>query len=79
MYTLKVSYSDVGEGGVSVNCEKKHNFFLNTLYLVLLKLSLSNSFWVPMFPVFSSIAHSTRAVFFSFALVTLPESSSVLV
>ena len=23
---LKVSYSDEGEGGVVVNCEKKHNF-----------------------------------------------------
>ena len=27
---LKVSYSDVGEGGVAVNCEKTQ-FFLNTL------------------------------------------------
>ena len=27
---LKVSYSDVGEGGVAVNCEKTH-FFLDTL------------------------------------------------
>ena len=23
---LKVSYSDKGEGGVAVNCKKKHNF-----------------------------------------------------
>ena len=23
---LKVFYSDLGEGGVAVNCEKKHNF-----------------------------------------------------
>ena len=30
---LKVSYSDVGEGGVGVNCEK-NQFFLNTLYLM---------------------------------------------
>ena len=30
---LKVSYSDVGEGGVAVNCEKKPQFFLNTLYM----------------------------------------------
>ena len=29
---LKVSYSDVGEGGVAVNCEKTL-FFLNTLYI----------------------------------------------
>ena len=29
---LKVSYSDEGEGGVAVNCEKIQ-FFLNTLYL----------------------------------------------
>ena len=29
---LKVSYSDVGEGGVAVNCEKTQ-FFLNTLYI----------------------------------------------
>ena len=29
---MKVSYSDVGEGGVAVNCEKTQ-FFLNTLYL----------------------------------------------
>ena len=29
---MKVSYSDVGEGGVSVNCEKIQ-FFLNTLYI----------------------------------------------
>ena len=28
---LKVSYSDVGEGAVAVNCEKTQ-FFLNTLY-----------------------------------------------
>ena len=27
---LKVSYIDVGEGGVAVNCEKTQ-FFLNTL------------------------------------------------
>ena len=32
--TLKVSYSDVGEGGVvAVNCEKTQ-FFMNTLYLI---------------------------------------------
>ena len=30
MRAWKVSYSDVGEEGVAVNCEKK--FFLNTLY-----------------------------------------------
>ena len=30
--SLKVSYSDAGEGGVAVNCEKPQ-FFLNTLYL----------------------------------------------
>ena len=29
---LKVSYSDVGEGGIAVNCEKKQ-VFLNTLYM----------------------------------------------
>ena len=29
---MKVSYSDVGEGGVAVICEKTQ-FFLNTLYL----------------------------------------------
>ena len=29
---LKVSYSDVGEEGVAVNCEKTQ-FFLNTLYV----------------------------------------------
>ena len=29
---LKVSYSDVGEGGVAVNCEKIQ-FFMNTLYI----------------------------------------------
>jgi len=29
---LKVSYSDVGEGGVAVDCEKT-KFFMNTLYL----------------------------------------------
>ena len=29
---LKVSYSDVGEGGIEVNCEKKQ-FSMNTLYL----------------------------------------------
>ena len=28
---LKVSYSEVGEGGVAVNCEETL-FFLNTLY-----------------------------------------------
>ena len=28
---LKVSYSDVGERGVAVNCEKKTQFFLKTL------------------------------------------------
>ena len=32
---LKVSYSDVGEAGVAVKCEKKQ-FFLNTLYLHLI-------------------------------------------
>ena len=32
MRALKVSYSDVGEGGVAVNCEKTQ-FFLNTLYI----------------------------------------------
>ena len=31
MRALKVSYSDVGEGWVAVNCEKTQ-FFLNTLY-----------------------------------------------
>ena len=31
---LKVSYSDVGEGGVAVNCEKKTQYFLNTLYFM---------------------------------------------
>ena len=31
--SLKVSYSDLGEGGVAVNCEKKTQFFLNTLYV----------------------------------------------
>ena len=30
---LKVCYSDVGEGGVAVNCEKTQ-LFLNTLYIV---------------------------------------------
>ena len=30
--SFEVSYSDVGEGGVAVNC-KKH-FFLNTLYML---------------------------------------------
>ena len=30
---LQVSYSDVGEGGVAVNCEKTQ-FFLNTLYVI---------------------------------------------
>ena len=30
---LKVSYNDVGDGGVAVNCEKK-TFFLNTLYVL---------------------------------------------
>ena len=29
---MKVSYNDVGEGGVAVNCEKTQ-FFLNTLYV----------------------------------------------
>ena len=29
---LKVSYSDVSEGGIAVNCEKTQ-FFLNTLYV----------------------------------------------
>ena len=29
---LMVSYSDLGEGGVAVNCEKTQ-FFLNTLYV----------------------------------------------
>ena len=29
---LKVSYSDVGEGGVAVNCEKSQ-LFLNTMYV----------------------------------------------
>ena len=29
---LKVSYSDVGEGGVAMNCEKTQ-FFMNTLYI----------------------------------------------
>ena len=32
---LKVSYSDKGEGGIAVNCEKTH-FFLNNLYHALL-------------------------------------------
>ena len=32
MRALKVSYSDVGEGGVAVNREKTQ-FFLNTLYI----------------------------------------------
>ena len=31
-WALKVSYSDVGEGGVAVNCEKTQ-FFMNTLYI----------------------------------------------
>ena len=35
---LKVSYSDVGEGGVAVNCEKTQ-FFMNTLYFLLLDKS----------------------------------------
>ena len=35
MRALRVSYSDVGEGGVAVNCEKTQFFFLNTLYLIL--------------------------------------------
>ena len=30
---LKVSYSDKGEGGVAVNCEKTQ-FFLDTLYVL---------------------------------------------
>ena len=30
---LKVSYSDEGEGGLAVSCEKKTYFFLNTLYI----------------------------------------------
>ena len=34
---LKVSYSDVNEGGVAVNCEKTQ-FFLNTLYFSLCAL-----------------------------------------
>ena len=34
MRALKVFYSDVGEGGVAVNCEKTQ-FFLNTLYMKL--------------------------------------------
>ena len=33
MRALKVSYGDVGEGGVAVKCEKTI-FFLNTLYLL---------------------------------------------
>ena len=33
---LKVSYSDVGEGGVAVNCEKTQ-FFLNTLYMQIVR------------------------------------------
>ena len=28
-----VSYSDVGDGGVAVNCEKKTHFFLDILYI----------------------------------------------
>ena len=32
MIALKVSDSDVGEGGVAVNCEKTQ-YFLNTLYI----------------------------------------------
>ena len=47
---LKVSYSDVGEGGVAVNCEKPQ-FFLNTLYenickyiiLISIRISYYNS------------------------------------
>ena len=33
MRALKVFYSDVGEGGVAVNCEKTQ-FFRNTLYIL---------------------------------------------
>ena len=36
---LKVSYSNVGEGGVAVNCEKTQ-FFLNTLYTWFLHLEI---------------------------------------
>ena len=38
MRALKVSYSDVGDGGVAVNCVivKKTQFFLNTLYMLYL-------------------------------------------
>ena len=32
LIALKVSYSDVNEGGVAVNCEKTQ-FFLNTPHL----------------------------------------------
>ena len=34
---LKVPYSDVGDGGVAVKCEKTH-FFLNTLYMALARV-----------------------------------------
>ena len=38
---LKFSYSDVGEGGVPVNCEKTQ-YFLNTLYLEIRQISARN-------------------------------------
>ena len=39
MSALKASYIDVGEEGVAVNCEKKTQFFLNTLYLFIYSLT----------------------------------------
>ena len=44
MRALKVSYSDVGEGGVAVNCENTQ-FFLNNLYMMSLELFAGRN-WV---------------------------------
>ena len=41
MRDLKVSYSDIGEGGVAVNFEKKHNVSEHPIEQV---------FWVPNNP-----------------------------
>ena len=50
---LKVSYSDVSEGGVAVNCEKAQ-FFLNTLYILLrcdaIKYNLLYQAWFNKLP-----------------------------
>ena len=52
---MKVSYSDVGEGGVAVKCEKKHNFSSTPCEVKGSKLYMKHCSNIPLHVLFACV------------------------